>query len=203
MICRRSPGDGWAASVERQLELALFVGSGMVGMSNMSEDEWLPLIRAIDERLEPIAKRPVDIRIANWAAALQGMRPLEEAGVKPAAEELLRRLIAAYASGDDAERGAIRTLFRRFTSFAWAATLSGPKDTAAGLRERLLHFSIRDQDRDPRDATLWLDAIVGDARRAGVDINPLLDEVAALSSQADRCGWGSTADWLRRRKTSG
>jgi len=158
-----------------------------------AEDEWLPLIRAIDERLEPIAKRPVDITEPGWMAKLQDSRPLDEAGVRPDAEALLRRLIREYASGDDAARVAIRSLLRRFSSFAWAATTPAPKTTASGFREHLLHFSILDQGIDPRDATLWLDDLVRTARHAGVDVDPVLKEVAALSSRENRYSWGSPA----------
>ncbi len=168
-----------------------------------AEDQWLPLIRAIDERLRPIATRPVDISDPNWLANLQSSSPLDEAGVKPAAQELLQRFVHTYANGDDAARTAIRSLFRRFSSFAWAATLAVPRTTAAGFREHLLHFSILDQGRDPRDATLWLDDLIQSARAAGVDVNPLLSDVANLSSREDRYSWGSTAEWLLRRVAAG
>jgi hypothetical protein len=168
-----------------------------------ADDQWLPLIRAIDERLRPIATRPVDISDPNWLANLQTSSPLDEAGVRPAAQELLQKLVQAYANGDDAARAGIRALFRRFSSFAWAATLVVPRTTAAGFREHLLHFSILDQGRDPRDATLWLDDLVQTARAEGVDVNPLLSEVANLSSREDRCSLGSTAEWLSRRAAAG
>jgi hypothetical protein len=164
-----------------------------------AEDQWLPLIRAIDERLEPIAKQPVDIMKSGWVAKLRNLNPLDEAGVRPGAEELLQKLIHEYASGDDPARATIRALFNRFRSFAWATGLRVPKTTAAGIREHLLHFSILDQGRDPRDSTLWLDDLVEAARGAGVDVNPILKDVASLSSRQDRYSWGSTAEWLLRR----
>ena len=168
-----------------------------------SEDEWVPLIREIDERLEPIAQRPVDIEDPGWAARLRSSSPVDEAGVRSAAEKLLLRLVHEYASGDDSARAAIRALFRRFSSFAWAATLPAPRTTAAGFRERRLHFSILDQGPDPRDATLWLDDLVQTAQGAGVDVDPPLKEVASLSSREDRYSWGSTADLLLRRVFAG
>jgi len=167
------------------------------------EEQWLPLIRSIDERLESIAKRPVDITAPGWMAKLRSSSPLDEARVRPVAEELLQKLIHEYASGDDAARVSIRALFTRFSSFAWAATLSAPKTTTAGFRDCLLHFSILDQGRDPRDATLWLDDLVQTARGAGVDVNSVLKDVASLSSRQDRYAWGSTADWLLRRVVAG
>lgn len=167
------------------------------------EAQWLPLIREIDARLEPIARRPVDFTDANLVSKFRSSNPLDEAGVRSAAEELLQKLIHEYESCDDASRATIRALFERFSSFAWATTLSVPTTTAAGFRARLLHFSILDQGRDPRDATLWLDDLVQTARGAGVNVNPLLIEVASLSSRQDRYSWGSTADWLLRRVVAG
>jgi len=168
-----------------------------------AEDQWLPRIREIDERLEPIAKRPVDINDPGWVAKMRSSSPLDEAGVRRAAEELLQKLVHEYASGDDAARATIRDLFGRFSSFAWAVTLPVPRTTAAGFRERLLHFSILDQGPDPRDATLSLDDLVQTARGAGVDVDALLTEVASLSSRKDRYSWGSTADWLLHRVVAG
>jgi len=166
------------------------------------EDEWAPLIRAIDERLRPIANRPVDISDPNWVTKARRSSPLDEAGVRAAAQELLQKLVHAYATGDDEARASIRALFRRFSSFAWAATLPSPMTTTAGFRDHLLHFAILDQGPDPRDATLWIDRLVATARAAGVDVEPALREIAALSNREDRLAWGSTAEWLLRRAGS-
>jgi hypothetical protein len=166
------------------------------------EDEWLPRILAIDERLKPIATRPVDITAPGWVAMLKNLRPLDDAGVRSATEELLQRLVDEYASGDDAARTSIRALFRQFPAFAWAAELAVPKTTATGFRAHLLHFSMLDQGPDPRDATLSLDHLVGSAQAAGIDVSAILSEVAALSSREDRYRWGSTGDWLLRRAGS-
>lgn len=162
----------------------------------------LPLIerqlRALDEPLRPVARRAVDVTNAAWVATLKESSPLDEAGVRPQAEDLLKRITTTYADGDDATRASIRSLFQRFTGFAWAATLPLPTTTADGFRAHLLHFSILDQGTDPRDATLALDHLVTTARAAAVDVNSILTEIAALSSREDRYARGSTADWLLR-----
>lgn len=159
-------------------------------------------MRALDERLASIAKRPVDINNPNWAEELkQRPHPLDEAGVRGIAVALLEELALAYARVDGESRAAIRGLFSRFTSFAWAATLAQEATTADGFRLQLLHFSMLDQGRDPRDATLWLDRLVQTARFAGVSVEAVLQEGAASSSEGDRYGWGSTADWLLARAT--
>jgi Protein of unknown function (DUF3565) len=155
-------------------------------------------MRALDARLEPIAKRPVKFEDIPH---LEPARPLDEAGVRPDAESLLMELVRAYEQGDADARAEIRADFNRYTSFAWAASLPAGvrRDSADGFRTRLLHFSMRDQERDPRDATLWLDDLVRTALAAGVDVAPILREVAELSATEDVYGWGSTRDWLLRR----
>jgi hypothetical protein len=162
----------------------------VMGETEAPEDAWARRAAALDARLAPIAHRKAKLGLT---------RAVDEAGVRPEAEALLRELLDAYAAGDDARRSFIRSLFRTYGAFAWAATLPGPRATPEGLRLRLLHFSVKDQDRDPRDATLWLDAIVGDARKGGVDLREVLAEVAELSSTEDRYGWGPTRDWLLKR----
>ena len=161
-----------------------------------AEDEWLPLLKVLDDRLRPIAKRPVAF---DEIATLVPPRPLDEANVRPDAEKLLASLVEAYESGDESARAAIRSMFRTFSSFAWAASLVAPTTTPSGVRAHLLHFSILDQGRDPRDATLSLDALLQSARGAGIDVDPILREVASLSSTEDRYSWGSTSEWLLRR----
>jgi gentisate 1,2-dioxygenase len=62
----------------------------------------------------------------------------------------------------------------------------------------VLLFSMKDEERDTRDAILLLRALCDKAAAAGLNIVPLLDEVAALSSPLDRYGWGSTRELLLR-----
>jgi hypothetical protein len=161
-----------------------------------TDAEWLPRIQALDERLRPIANRPVSF---DEIAFMVPARPLDEANVRPQAQKLLADLVEAYQTGDESARATLRSMFRRFSAFAWAASLAVPQSTPAGFRAHLLHFSMLDQGTDPRDATLSLDQVVRSARDAGVDVDPILHEVASLSSTEDRYSWGSTSQWLMRR----
>lgn len=165
-------------------------------MPPSSKDQWIAQLTTLDEHLRPIATRTVDLRQPDWSEKLQGLQPLDEAGVRRPAQDLLQQLIEAYASGDEGVRIHIRSLFRRFHSFAWAASLEAPRTSAEGFRAHLLHFSVCDQGDDPRDAKLWLDDILQTARGAGVDVAPALREVAALSATEPRYSWGSTQQWL-------
>jgi hypothetical protein len=96
-----------------------------------------------------------------------------------------------YATGDQTVRAAIRQLFDRYTSFRWAARLPRRWNTAEEFRARLIHLSARDQDGDTRDEILMLQDLCDRARQAGIDVDPILDEIAALSSTVDRYGMGS------------
>jgi len=93
----------------------------------------------------------------------------------------------------DQIRVAIRRLFTEYHSFAWAAELSTARTSVAGLRQHLILFSMQDQGRDSRDALLTLQEICREASSAGVNISPVLREVADLSGSANKYGLGSPA----------
>src|SRR5438552_16023339 len=101
--------------------------------------DWEFRMMEVEEKLQPIAKRPVDITRPDWLERLQaGVPPLDEAGVKDAAERLLAELIGAYAQGTDHTRAAIRRLFREYRSIAWEASMSVPMSTFVGLRQHMI-----------------------------------------------------------------
>ncbi|WP_460069818.1 hypothetical protein [Streptomyces sp. YKOK-I1] len=148
-------------------------------------------VARIDALLEPIANRPVDTTDPGWERRMrEGPRPLDEVGVRAEAEAALRELLARYEHGDDEDRAAVRALLESRSSFRWATHLPYAH-TAEGFRQELLHLSARDQGHDTRDELLTLHDLCAQARQAGVDIRPLLLEVAALSSTEDKYGMGS------------
>ena len=166
---------------------------------NLPED-WKVRIAKLDQLLQPIAKRPVDITRPGWLERLRaGVPPLDEAGARDTAERLLGEILAAYAQGTVQTRTAIRQLFQMHQSFSWAPTLSVPRTTIEGWRQHLILFSIIDQGRDSRDAWLTLQEICQAAKSAGLDIAPVLREVAAMSSDENKYGMGSTSQMLLRR----
>src|ERR1700745_3112905 len=131
-------------------------------------EDWESRIMDFEERLRPIARRPVDITRPDWLDRLRtGVPPLDEAGVREHAEQLLGELISAYAKGGEETRSAIRRMFAEYRSFAWAAALSTPRTSVEGLRQHLILFSMKDQGRDSRDALLTLQEIVREADTAG------------------------------------
>ena len=139
------------------------------------------IAKAINEKLRPIAEASVDLNDPTWMDRMRQSEPLDEAGVRPEAESLLRSLIDAYASGSSKQRAEIRELFRKNSSFRWAATIPQSAETAEGFRWRLIRLSILTGVEDPRDLILSLKSILETAEAAGVAIKPILAEVAALS----------------------
>src|SRR5436190_12745703 len=132
-------------------------------------------IMELDERLRPIARRPVDITAPNWATQLTpSQHPLDEAGVRSVAEALLEEIIDEYLGCEEETRRAIRKLFASYRSFGWAATISAPPTTDEYFRRHLILFSINDQGTDARDAILGLRELCQQASVAGVSTAPIL-----------------------------
>src|SRR5262245_39359327 len=111
-------------------------------------EDWEWRIMDLEERLRPIARRPVDITRPDWLDRLRaGVPPLDEAGVREHAEQLLGELIPAYAKGGEETRSAILRMFAEYGSFAWAAALSARPTSGEELRQHLILFSMKDQGR--------------------------------------------------------
>lgn len=149
-------------------------------------------IARLDEKLAPIANRPIDISDPNWLGKIIKVPPdLDEADIRSQVETLLMEVLALYVQSDEMTRASLRDLFHEYKAFSWAAAI--PQElTPQGFRHQLLLFSLKDQERDPRDAILWLQDICRNAQSAGVELSPILDEVGQLSSEINRFGMGST-----------
>jgi hypothetical protein len=156
------------------------------------------------ERLDlvyrPVATRPLrqpDLEtLMNLGATIEA--DLARLDVEDQATEAVKAIVELYATGDETTRARLRSLFARYTSFRWAARLPRDFSTADEFRARLLHLSARDQGADPRDEILTLQSLCDRARQIGLDIDAVLDEVAALSSDIDRYGMGSMRDIIVR-----
>ncbi|SPF03589.1 hypothetical protein [Streptomyces sp. MA5143a] len=149
-----------------------------------------------DALLKPIAHRPVDLTDPTWQTRLrEGPRPLDEANVREQAETALCDLLDLYEHSDEPVRAAVRALLRRYASFTWATSLP-PARTPESFRRELLLLSARDHGHDTRDELVTLHDLSRRAAEAGVDLRPLLLEVAALSSTENRHGTGSLREIL-------
>ena len=164
--------------------------------------DWGLRMDVLDQRLRPIANRPVDITDPDWLGKLQSVPPaVDRAGVREECETLLGELVAAYERGDEDVRQAVRRLLRESPSFAWAATPPSDSSTPSGLKTHLIHFSMLDQGRDPRDAQMSLDGILEAARRAGTPTRDVLEQVAAMSNgEPVYPNWPSTSEMLLRAR---
>ncbi len=154
-------------------------------------------IMDLEQRLRPIANRPVDVTKPGWGAELaRSPHPFDETGTRPEGEDLLRELIGFYRACGDDERQAIRALFVEYRAFAWAASLPFGATDEEKLRQHLVLFSLKDQGRDCRDALLCLQDLCREAKSTGIDPGPVLREVAALSSDKNKYWMGSTREML-------
>ena len=73
------------------------------------------VFHALNEKLRPIAERPIDTGEADWEEALASRpHPLDEAGERDQAERLLTEVSELYATGLEPDRIVIRGLFRRY-----------------------------------------------------------------------------------------
>jgi hypothetical protein len=68
----------------------------------------------------------------------------------------------------------------------------------AEFRRRVLHVSAVDQGVDARDELMTLWAVCERGRELGIDIEPVLREVAGLSSEVDHYGMGSMRQLIMR-----
>jgi len=115
----------------------------------MSPEDFELRIMDLEERLRPIANKPVDITKPGWGLRLtQSPHPLDEAGVRLDAEMLLEELINFYRTSGEDGREAVRKLFGEYRAFSWAASLPFDPTTRENFRQHLLLFSMKDQGQD-------------------------------------------------------
>jgi hypothetical protein len=156
-------------------------------------------VAVVDSALRPIATAAVDINDPDWLTRLQNApEAVEQAGVADEAAALLELLVDNYASGDEPTRVGVRRLFRKYPSFRWAAHFPREWAHETDFRRRLLLLSARDQGADTRDELMALWAVCARARALGIKVEPILAEVAELSSDVDHYGMGSMRELIPR-----
>ncbi|MEV8442214.1 tetratricopeptide repeat protein [Actinosynnema sp. NPDC051121] len=156
-------------------------------------------VARLDAVLEPIVNRRVDVSTPErFMAMIEAGPPRVDAAVNAECTTVLEELLVRYASGDEATRVATRDLFTRYPSFRWAAHLPW-EPTAESFRLHLLHLSAKDQGGDMRDEIVTLDSYCAKAREAGIDVGPILHQVAELSSDVNKYGMGSIRGLLLSR----
>jgi hypothetical protein len=168
-----------------------------------SMDEALRRISPLNRKLKPLAERRVDLNDPEWQEKMRRAQPaLDEAGIRLEAEELLEEILEGYSKGDAPLRDAIRKLLAQHRAFTWATGVVAPPTTKYGFRQHLLRLSAVDHAMDLRDTFLELGALCDDAQAAGVDIGPILREVAELSSDVPMSYMGSVKAMLQKLGSS-
>jgi rubrerythrin len=110
-------------------------------------------------------------------------------------------------TGSEEQRTQIRALLRKMTgtrdSMGIPFTEIRHKIDAARFRLALIYESMKDLAEDTRDARTTIEELCRAARLAGIDPDPPLREVAAVSSEIDHHGMGSMKALLLERMTGG
>ena len=161
-------------------------------MNPSPASEYETRFKFLEERLRPIAKR----KKIDKAVLAKRQHPMDEAGVRPQAESLLADVAGAYVRGSEGDREAIRDLFHKHTSVSWAIRPPLAPTSEAGFRSWLLMISMVDQGADTRDTILLVSKITRSAAGAGVNIGPIIEEIAGISSDENRYGMGSVRSIL-------
>ena len=141
-------------------------------------------------------------------AKAQPHNPLEkDKALRAQFDTTCRRLADAYMAGSDEQRVQVRALLRQMTgtrnSMGIPFTEIRLKMDAARFRLALIYESMKDLGEDTRDAQMTLDNLCHAARIAGIDADPYLREVAAVSSETDHHHMGSMRALLVERITGG
>lgn len=150
-------------------------------------------IAELDNVYRPLVTKPgPESEVENSARLVARIsKVLRDLGVHDRAAVAVRAALTAYVEGDEASRATIRRIFHQYPSFRIVARLPPEWMTIEEFRAQLVHLSARDQAGDARDEILALDAMCARARQMGFDIDPIVREVAAMSSDEDRHGLGS------------
>ena len=108
----------------------------------------------------------------------------------------LEDAIREYERADAGGRAALRKLFADCHDFSNNVTVYEPLDSAESFRRHLLYLSLTYGGKDWRDTRLWLAELWNKAKVAGVDLAPILQEVAALSGDETETLYSAKDEFL-------
>lgn len=158
---------------------------------------WQRTAARLNERLEPIVHRQVDINMPDWEEQLAAApHPADQLGIRGEVEALFEEIIAALDSMSPQQRQATIDTVACNDALSYAACLKAEPDKAAEFRRHMLLFVLRDQAKDTRDAIIELRHCRLWGQDLGVDVDAVFRELAELASTRDRHGWGSTRELL-------
>jgi hypothetical protein len=142
-------------------------------------------LSSFDAKLKPIGSRQINT-LAELEERKKRPPPLDEAGIRPEAENVLAAVIELYASTPEA-REPIREMFKRYRFARWALWPPQKPTSEDGFRTWLLRISMN-YWVDWRDLKLMLGRVCREADDAGVKIQPLLESIAAISIDVEPYG---------------
>jgi hypothetical protein len=157
---------------------------------------WQDELARLEVILHPIAERKIDFTDPDWQSKVMQVHPLDEAGIRSDAQALLLDMLAYYPSATDEERSLMRMLLTDHYSFTWATPAPRADSPQETVRRQLMHFSLEDQERDARDALMYLEQICQTDDVTPAELKAMRSEVAAISSDENRYGWGTTRQFL-------
>jgi hypothetical protein len=134
----------------------------------------------LDSKVRPIAEQRVT-DLEEMSKRLKASPPLVQVGEVAEGDSLRTSLEEIYVSTPEL-REAIWDLFSRYRSAKWVLWPTQKATSEELFRSRLLGVAMRDGSEDPRDDPLVLNRFSREAASACVDIGPILESVAAISS---------------------
>lgn len=159
--------------------------------------DWQRRIESLNEKLQPIVHREIDINAPDWQEQLANRpHPADESGLRPEIESLFNDIVDRFESLDADQRQMIIDLMDKNDSLMYSAVMDANIETYEGFRKKMLLFVIEDQGKDTRDAIVTLGYYRKRGEDLGFDVDSVFRQTAELASERDKHGWGSTRDLL-------
>ena len=149
--------------------------------------------------LDPIANAEVDINAPHWQESLaMDQNPLEEAGVRKPAEQVIQRVIELFLAANSKGRSQIRKLLADNENFTWAMVTPMSSDPEIVFRDSVLLVIMADT-ADTRDAISEIQNLVNSARASGINYRPIMRQLAKVAGTTDRYGFGSMRTVIKKQ----
>jgi hypothetical protein len=165
--------------------------------------QWDKELAALNKPLARWGKRQVDFDDEAALEELGASHPFQrDQELRKRFYAVVHAMVLVYLEGEPDQCRRIRMLLTKHPAVRRDLCLPGGKPLRSArdgkrFREYLAIMSMRDQGDDMRDELLTLADVVHDALQAKIKVAPYLEEIAALSSRADKYGMGSMQGALR------
>ena len=161
--------------------------------------DWKKRVETLDQKLQPIANREVDINAPDWAEKLDNEpHPADESDLRQVICVLFNEIIDQYELLNTTQRQMIIDLLDKNDSLMWSAVIDYDLETEEGFRRNMLLFVLADQGKDSRDAIVALSHYRNQGEKRGYDVDGIFKQMAQLASDNDKYGWGSTRELLKK-----